>query len=607
MIMKKCGIVSLIFSLIVSLAAPAGAVFAMDEEGEVSTTGSAVVSEVQEEQNTVTDDVIDDAKTSAEPAEVVLADESEAVLGDETVDPTPTPTLQPAITTAADAPIVAEPVTTPPAIITLFDVSSTLEFVEMYNQSGSPLDISKLTLKYSAGNQACETAVNDTGYVLPAEYFLVVSPTSASREQRTFTAECLFDGDVTRVEVFYEGNRIQLIDQIGSASSQWMAHKSAWYFSNSGANKIGDRKSFSAIKQSGSFEADYSAIAVGVVEATGLRDSDMYHPPDSTDGLMIVEILSNSRSCSPGDVGEDCEDYIKLYNSSDKPVDLAKYRIRTGARTANATTTTSYTWHEPTIHPYRDELMLSEGSYFTLRMRNDGVALSLANKEGNIWIEDYFGVVSYQEVSYAGMDLAAARDRTWAYDETDGTWKFGLASPDRANEFPMEEVVVSSTGGSTLKPCRDDQYRSEETNRCRNISTGSTLTPCKEGQYRSEETNRCRSIASAVSTLKACADDQFRNPETNRCKKIASADDLVDCGEGRERNPTTNRCRNVVATSMPTAGFAPESVAQVAGAMWGWWVFGGVSLVALGYAGWQWRTEILWGVQRVKSRIVPKK
>ena len=601
MIMKKCGIVSLIFSLIVSLAAPAGAVFAMDEvegvteEDIISTDKEAIVAvnvaaEIPEAQ--------------IESVETAVSEMTQATLVDETGAETAS-SPQPTVTTAADAPIVAEPVTTPPAIITLFDVSSTLEFVEMYNQSGSPLDISKLTLKYSAGNQACETAVNDTGYVLPAEYFLVVSPTSASREQRTFTAECLFDGDVTRVEVFYEGNRIQLIDQIGSASSQWMAHKSAWYFSNSGANKIGDRKSFSVIKQSGSFEADYSVIAVGVVEATGLRDSDMYHPPDSTDGLMIVEILSNSRSCSPGDMGEDCEDYIKLYNSSDKPVDLAKYRIRTGARTANATTTTSYTWHEPTIHPYRDELILTEGSYFTLRMRNDGVALSLANKEGNIWIEDYFGVVSYQEVSYAGMDLAAARDRTWAYDETDGTWKFGLASPDKANMFPMEEVVASSTGDSTLKPCRDDQYRSEETNRCRNISTGSTLAPCKEGQYRSEETNRCRSIASAAaSVLKPCADDQFRNPETNRCKKIASAEELADCGEGRERNPETNRCRNVRAASMPLAPFAAEQVTQTAQGTLGWWVFGGASLLAVGYAGWQWRFEMGRLARKVRGAVL---
>ena len=159
MIMKKCGIVSLILSLIVSLAAPAGVVFAMDEvegvteEGIISTDKEAILAvnvaaEIPEAQ--------------IESVETAVSEMTQATLVDETGAETAS-SPQPTVTTAADAPIVAEPVTTPLAIITLFDVSSTLEFVEMYNQSGSPLDISKLTLKYSAGNQACETAVNDTG------------------------------------------------------------------------------------------------------------------------------------------------------------------------------------------------------------------------------------------------------------------------------------------------------------------------------------------------------------------------------------------------------------------------------------------------------------
>lgn len=152
-----------------------------------------------------------------------------------------------------------------------------------------------------------------------------------------------------------------------------------------------------------------------------------------------------------------------------------------------------------------------------------------------------------------------------------------------------------STVTRALVACRDDQYRSEETNRCRAIApAGRTLVPCKEGQYRSEETNRCRSLASFVSSLKPCADDQFRNPVTNRCKRIASTDDasLADCGEGRERNPTTNRCRNIVKATPTKADFAVQPTTQAAGAMWGWWALGGVTLLALGYAGWEWRYEL---------------
>ena len=146
----------------------------------------------------------------------------------------------------------------------------------------------------------------------------------------------------------------------------------------------------------------------------------------------------------------------------------------------------------------------------------------------------------------------------------------------------------------TLVDCGEGRERNPLTGRCRNIPAASVLSPCKEGQYRSEETNRCRSIATAVNALKPCADDQFRNPATNRCKKIASSDDvaLADCGEGRERNPATNRCRNVLASTPPVAGFSVEPIQDAANVFIGWWVLGGVMVLALGYAGWEWREEV---------------
>ena len=155
---------------------------------------------------------------------------------------------------------------------------------------------------------------------------------------------------------------------------------------------------------------------------------------------------------------------------------------------------------------------------------------------------------------------------------------------ERCNKIAIEPA--------TAVDCGEGRERNPATGRCRNIPTIKEFSPCADGQYRSEETNRCRSIASvAASVLKPCADDQFRNPETNRCKNIASTEELVDCGEGRERNPDTNRCRNIQSSAMPVAGFAPEPVKLATEGVLGWWVLGGVSLLAVGYAGWQWRFE----------------
>ena len=153
--------------------------------------------------------------------------------------------------------------------------------------------------------------------------------------------------------------------------------------------------------------------------------------------------------------------------------------------------------------------------------------------------------------------------------------------------------------------CPVGQYRHPETRRCRKIEAVKTITPCKDGYYRSEETGRCRSIASAAAkTLKPCPEGQFRNSATGRCKKIASTDDIAkECPEGFERNPQTKRCRKIKSANMPTVGSAATEVKQVAGATWGWWVFGGVSLLAVGYGVWQWRWEISQFVRKIRESI----
>jgi hypothetical protein len=171
-------------------------------------------------------------------------------------------------------------------------------------------------------------------------------------------------------------------------------------------------------------------------------------------------------------------------------------------------------------------------------------------------------------------------------------------APNLASVVVEKREVVKAA--AELAPCAPNQYRSEETNRCRQIVTaGSTLTPCKVGQYRNEETNRCRSIASDVATLVPCAAGEERNPETNRCRAVlGAATELAPCAVGEERNPDTNRCRKVVST-IPTVGFAVEPIADKASDMAGWWAFGGVSTLALGYAGWEWRTEALHLIRKV--------
>lgn len=494
--------------------------------------------------------------------------------------------------TVAPSPPVLHPETTPDLIVTTFSATNYLDVIEFYNQSSAPVDMSAVEIIVGDGrldsdelSRTC-TLRPASGWLLPKRYITATDATSLTISSQRLQGDCIFapGANIASIQILLHGVRVQLIDAIVFNTGQTYArHIHA-------QDKNVQRSANASLKQRGSFPVDYKAFSGSLV----LLDEPLYIPPVDGKGLQLVEILPISRSCLPSDIAMDCGDYIKLKNTSSKEVNIAEYRVRAGTLASAV----ALTWHESTLTPERDELMLGPGQFFLLRYENDGDSLSLTNSASNVWIEDYYGTKVYDEVSYRDMDKAAARDRSWALNGTVGMWQLGIPSPLGENAFPIESEPGKGSGTkeSVIKPCRDDQYRSEETGRCRTIAAAKILTPCREGQYRSEDTNRCRSIAATVaSVLKPCADNQFRNPESGRCKKIVSTDELAlaDCGEGRERNPETNRCRNVRSiTSIPEAAFAVESIKDSAQAFIGWWALGGIGLLALGYGAWEWRREL---------------
>lgn len=305
-----------------------------------------------------------------------------------------------------------------------------------------------------------------------------------------------------------------------------------------------------------------------------------YAPAESTP-LAVREIFANTRACAPGEDAADCREFVEVCNTGDTPVALDLYRLRLGAGNTGASLANTV--------PLSGGL--DGGDCRAIDRRSDGAWLDVP-ASGSAWLEDAYGVKTYLEtaVTYAGLSQAARDGQSWAYDAAAGAWRWAWPTPVSAiNDFDVPGPVATS---SELAPCKPGQYRSEETNRCRNIEAASAPTPCREGQYRSEETGRCRSIAAAASAAKSCADDQFRNPETGRCKKIASTDDLAPCKPGQERNPDTNRCRNISVSDMPKAGFAPTPIDASGRSFVAWWALGGVLVLGIGYAVWEWRYEI---------------
>ena len=301
------------------------------------------------------------------------------------------------------------------------------------------------------------------------------------------------------------------------------------------------------------------------------------------EGLKLSEIASNVD-----------EQFIEIINSGEKTV------ITTGCK---------LTVGDSGVRENIGDIELNPGEFLTIKIKN--TKLKLPKTKGKVYLLDEAGSkidsTEYEKLS---------KSSSWSLIDDEWMQTF-MITENSENIF--KEYLDCQSGyernalGRCVKiatppvenPCPAGQYRHPETRRCRKNEAEKTITPCKDGYYRSEETGRCRSIASAAAkTLKPCPEGQFRNSATGRCKKIASTDDIAkECPEGFERNPQTKRCRKIKSANMPTVGSAAAEVKQVAGATWGWWVFGGVSLLAVGYGVWQWRWEISQFVRKIRERV----
>ena len=301
------------------------------------------------------------------------------------------------------------------------------------------------------------------------------------------------------------------------------------------------------------------------------------------EGLKLSEIASNVD-----------EQFIEIINSGEKTV------ITTGCK---------LTVGDSGVRENIGDIELNPGEFLTIKIKN--TKLKLPKTKGKVYLLDEAG----SKIDSAEYEKLA-KSSSWSLidDEWMQTFMITENSENIFKEYPdCQSGYERNVLGRCVKiatppaesPCPVGQYRHPETRRCRKNEAAKTITPCKDGYYRSEETGRCRFIASAAAkTLKPCPEGQFRNSATGRCKKIASTDDIAkECPEGFERNPQTKRCRKIKSANMPTVGSAAAEVKQVAGATWGWWVFGGVSLLAVGYGVWQWRWEISQFVRKIRERV----
>lgn len=278
--------------------------------------------------------------------------------------------------------------------------------------------------------------------------------------------------------------------------------------------------------------------------------------PSATPLLLITELLANA-------IGSDADhEFIELHNPNDFDVSLAEYRLWVGP-----TFEKSFAFPAGSSIPARSYKAFSNAEiHYTLLNTSSRVRIMTTN---DVLIDE---IPSYE---------SPKENFSWA--KFGGVWKYTNApTPGIANKENVDDETPVAEN-DTRKPCAANQFRNPATGRCKLLATtsGATLKPCRVNQYRSPETHKCRNVAQSSTSRKPCK-------------------------EGQERNPDTNRCRNVKV--MPTADYAVLGAQTTNNGAWYIWAaIGGVLLLAIGYAMWEWRQEIGGLFRRLRKFVRPGK
>lgn len=481
-----------------------------------------------------------------------------------------------------------------PWMITAYSTTAyRLNYVQIYNASSGVAALDGWTLFYAVNGVEYELPVVLQGSVRPQSSVVVADAVSVPT--------ALFQYDAPEVEAGVNV-RVNGLRLAAAEDSAYLDHSvTASYPSGSAV----DETYYMSRNRSTSTGNYLTSFTTNTTPPNQLVQDALYMRPADT-ALRIVEVLANPRSCSPLELAGDCRDYVKLYNPTDAPIELAEYRLRVGYSGQGATSSNTLQLGG-TLVP---------GAFASYE-------IGVTNSGGWVWLEDMYGAAQYDATVVEYVDASAESKKGYSWALGSEGWNWATPRPSAANLLLSSEDAAAVTSG--LVPCTTGQYRNPETNRCNNIKTTQTLTPCRADQYRSTETNRCRNIASTGSTLTPCDADEYRSPDTNRCRKlIANTSSLVPCKAGQYRSEETNRCRSLTTASAslkPCAadqernpetnrcrkklsgdgdvGFAVVDTPTGKDEFASWLALGGLGVVSLGYAGWEWRREMWGGIGKV--------
>lgn len=438
-----------------------------------------------------------------------------------------------------------------PVLVTAYAAQGPrVEYVQLFNTSNEVVNLAEWKVSYTIAGQSESVMIGSLdGLLKPSDYVILADSGIPSADfPYALTIPAGVTANATSI-ILSSPSYLNHTVNIGTAARYWQRNRST---------------------STGSYLTTFQSIPSSPLSLFG---GGLYEYPAET-MLQFSEVLPNPRHCSPLEISLDCRDYVKLYNPTDQAIDLSLFRLRVGYQGQSVSTSNTFTLGG----------VIEPGHYGVLSTSADGRPISVTNGGGFVWLEDLYGLKRYDStvLEFADASADSKKGQAWAYDQSDGAWKWTTQPTpfDMPSVFPVMHTSSRAVVQGVI-PCKEGQYRSEETNRCRTIATtAGLLTPCKDGQYRSEETNRCRTIATEAS-LAPCPDEQERNPDTNRCRKKAPPE-------------------------VPDAAFAIEQMKETGKAFVGWWALGGIGTLAIGRGLWEWRGEMLAGIRKIGTFFTTK-
>jgi len=482
------------------------------------------------------------------------------------------------------------------------------EFVTLYNQSGSDINLTGWTLEYAKTNFD-KTYCSDSNWmahnVSSSVSQTVLSGTLKAGQASTPIARSLTDntaGSLHLVDMSDSNNSV-VQDLVGwgisapcqetaaaSTPSNGKSIKRYLDCNNLPIDTNDNSKDFAANQPPSPGTLSYPYQTTCQQDDT-LSTSAL--PATTCEGIVISEILPN-----PSGADTDNE-FIELFNPSLDIISLQGCSLQTTGSSK------IYNFNNTSLQP---------GEYHAFYGSDTG--LTLPNSAGGtVWLLS--PTTELQAITYQN---SLDDDVSWIL--INNSWQATFQpTPNAANVLQATKPCaegeernpdtgycrsIATLTTSNLSACPEGQERNPDTNRCRTITiVSASLTPCKEGQTRNPATNRCITAGSSSSPLTSCKAGQERNPETNRCKAIATiaSTTLKPCPAGQERNPSTNRCRKSTSGTSSKLTSVKDAATGSLTNNPHWWLAGFAAVGATSYGVYEWRQEVLQTLNRIKTKI----